>query len=77
MRRVDNATDILDSTAELLQDVDVEVLRGASVVDIIVAETSEHDVTVIGATRESLLDQLVFRAVPEEMGRRVGYRTFV
>ena len=38
----------------------------------IVATSDDHDLTVIGATREGLLQQLLFGAVPEGVGERVA-----
>ncbi|MFB6108368.1 MAG: amino acid permease [Haloplanus sp.] len=63
---------ILDSTASVLEDVDAETLAVESddVVGEIVERSADHDVTVIGASREGLLQQLVFGAIPEEVGRR-------
>jgi amino acid transporter len=50
--------------------VSTELLESDDVVDAIVTASQDHDLTVIGATREGLLQQLVFGAVPEEVGRR-------
>jgi len=60
-------------TMDVLDDVDAEsrLVEGTDVADAIVAEAGEYDLTVIGATRESLLQQLTFGAIPEEVGRRV------
>ena len=63
---------MLNTTADALAEVDVRTRRltGDDVTDTIVAETAEYDLTVLGATRESLLDQLVLGTVLEEVGRR-------
>ena len=36
----------------------------------IISESAEYDLTIIGATREGLLQQFVFGGIPEEVGRR-------
>lgn len=66
------ARDRLDRTAEILRDVDVETvtIESDEVVDTIVDRSSTHDITVVGSSREGLLQQLVFGAIPEEVGRR-------
>lgn len=48
-----------------------EVREGNDVVDTIVTAANDHDLTVIGAAREGLLQQVVFGAIPEEVGQRV------
>ncbi|MFB6080276.1 MAG: amino acid permease [Haloferacaceae archaeon] len=66
--------DLLSTTAAPLEDDGVEtsttVVRGDDVVATIVERSADYDLTIIGASRESLLQQLVFGAVPEEVGRR-------
>ncbi|GGM65224.1 amino acid transporter/nucleotide-binding universal stress UspA family protein [Halarchaeum rubridurum] len=64
----------IDDTMAVLDDVDAErtLLEGADVADTIVEHAGDHDLTVIGATRESLLQQLTFGAIPEEVGRRIS-----
>ncbi|MDZ7701877.1 MAG: hypothetical protein U5J98_07305 [Halobacteriales archaeon] len=39
-------------------------------VDAIAARTGDHDLTIIGATQEGLLQELVFGAIPEGVGER-------
>jgi len=51
-------------------DVETELLEGTEVVDLLVDEADAHDLTVIGAAREGLLQQVVFGAIPEEVGRQ-------
>ncbi|MFT4932674.1 MAG: amino acid transporter/nucleotide-binding universal stress UspA family protein [Natronomonas sp.] len=71
----ENAEEILDRTVGLIDDdVDASpsVVEGEDVVDAIVERSAEHDVTIIGSSREGLLKQLVFGAIPEEVGRRAG-----
>ena len=63
----------LASTADVLGDsveVQTALLEGEDVTDTIVEETVNYDVTLIGSSRESLLQQLVFGAVPENVGER-------
>ncbi|MFB6136141.1 MAG: universal stress protein [Halobacteriaceae archaeon] len=71
----DRAEGFLDSTADVIEDVPNVERRlleddGDGVVDTIVAETGDYDITIVGATREGLLQQFVFGAIPEEVGRR-------
>ncbi|MFB6161739.1 MAG: universal stress protein, partial [Haloferacaceae archaeon] len=68
----DEARSILDSTVAELEEIETttEVVDGADVADTIVGESADHDLTVIGASREGLLQQVVFGAIPEEVGRR-------
>ncbi|MFB6189329.1 MAG: universal stress protein, partial [Halapricum sp.] len=63
---------IVESTVAILEDVDVEteIVESDDVVDAIVERSAGHDVTIIGSSRESLLQQLVFGAIPEEVGQR-------
>lgn len=62
----------LEGMAGALGGVEVEValLDGADVVGSIVEETGRHDLTVMGATREGLLQQLILGAVPESVAER-------
>lgn len=50
--------------------VSTTVLEGDDIVDTIVSHTSKHDLTIIGATREGLLQQFVFGVIPEQIGWR-------
>lgn len=62
----------VNSTAAALGDdelVTTSVREGDDVAATIVAATEAFDLTVIGATREGLLQQLVFGAIPETVGR--------
>ncbi|MFB6121609.1 MAG: amino acid permease [Halobacteriaceae archaeon] len=64
---------ILARTVDLLDD-DVQVTTQSvvsdDVVDEIVERSRDYDLTIIGSSRESLLQQLVFGAIPEAVGRR-------
>ncbi|MFB6135075.1 MAG: amino acid permease [Halanaeroarchaeum sp.] len=64
----------LDETAAILGDVpsDTRLVEGDDVAGTIVEESAEYDLTVIGSTREGLLQQFVFGTVPEQVGRNVS-----
>ena len=66
------AEDALDRAMAHLKEVDAErvLLEDEDVVGALEAESANHDVTVIGATREGLLQELVFGAIPEAVGTR-------
>ena len=68
----DDAEEILTETAALFEEVTVEtsLAEGEDVANTIVDETGDHDLTVIGATREGFLQQFVFGAIPETVGER-------
>ncbi|MFB6194624.1 MAG: universal stress protein, partial [Haloplanus sp.] len=69
----------LDETRRLLDDVpnETQLIEAADVADAIVAESADYDLTIIGATREGLLQQLVFGAVPETVGREAKSRVIM
>ncbi|MGB9987613.1 amino acid permease [Salarchaeum japonicum] len=71
-QEVTDAEHLLAETAESFFDfpVEQEVLEGDDVADTLVEEANDHDLTLIGTTREGLLQELVFGAIPEEVGRR-------
>ncbi|MFB6202780.1 MAG: universal stress protein, partial [Halorhabdus sp.] len=68
----DDAQSILDSTVAELDDVETttEIVDSADIADAIVEASVDHDLTVIGASREGLLQQVVFGAIPEAVGKR-------
>jgi len=67
----ENGHKIVDETAASLKGLEIETtLVSGDIVGEIVEHSTAHDLTVIGASRESLLQQLVFGAIPEEVGRR-------
>lgn len=47
-----------------------ELIEADPVVDSIVDTSSDFDITLLGATREGLFQQLLFGAIPEEVGQR-------
>ncbi|EMA17966.1 cationic amino acid transporter [Haloarcula argentinensis DSM 12282] len=63
---------LLEMTASILNDVETTRRRIESddVAGSIVEATADVDMTVIGASRESMLQQLVVGAIPETVGRR-------
>ena len=64
----------LDATAAVLGDVPHEtaIIEDRSVVDGIVEASRDHDITIVGATSESVVQQLVFGAIPEAVGARAS-----
>ncbi|EMA49767.1 UspA domain-containing protein [Halococcus morrhuae DSM 1307] len=66
----EDARAALDDILEDFPDTDAEVTIVANddVVDAITARSADHDVTVIGATREGLLQRVVFGTIPERVG---------
>jgi APA family basic amino acid/polyamine antiporter len=67
--RVDAETALEDTLADF-EDIDAEstVVENDDVVDAITERSADHDLTVIGATREGLFQRLVFGAIPEQVG---------
>jgi len=70
--RDDDAQSILDSTLAELENIEAttDIIDGTDIADAIVEESVDHELTIIGASREGLLQQVVFGAIPEEVGRR-------
>jgi APA family basic amino acid/polyamine antiporter len=68
-----DARERVDETAARLDEADVEtettVVESDDVLETIVERSADHDITVIGATREGVLQQFVFGAIPEEVAR--------
>ncbi len=65
--------EIVDDTIATFREgitVTGEVLEGQDIVDTVIDQSVGYDLVVVGATREGLLDQLVFGAIPEQIGRR-------
>jgi nucleotide-binding universal stress UspA family protein len=61
---------IVDSLDEDVA-VEMHVVEGDDVVETIVGIGDDHDITLLGATREGLFQQLLFGAVPERVGQGV------
>ncbi|MFB6302495.1 MAG: amino acid permease [Haloferacaceae archaeon] len=61
----------IEEAAAILDDVAHErrVVENDDVTGAIVDASAEHDLTIIGATREGIVQKLVFGAVPETVGR--------
>lgn len=69
----DEAQEKTDATASQFDEtisVETSVVEGDSVTDTIVEMSAEYDITLIGATREGLFQQLLFDAIPEQVGLR-------
>ncbi|MFB6254003.1 MAG: amino acid permease [Halobacteriaceae archaeon] len=68
------AAETLEEAATMLSDVsnETKLIEGENIAEAIVNESSEHDITVIGATREGLLQKFVFGTIPEEVGRNAS-----
>lgn len=67
------AKEMVEAARALFEETDAvetRILKNNDVVEGIVDYSGDHDVTVIGATREGLLQQFVFGAIPETVGRR-------
>lgn len=66
------ARETVEAAAAEFEDVTVagSVVEGTDVADTLVERSAEHDLTIVGATREGLLQRLVFGATPEAVGRR-------
>ncbi|MFB6133306.1 MAG: amino acid permease [Halanaeroarchaeum sp.] len=64
------AINSLESTLEILDDVscETELLESPDVAGAIVDKSADHDLTIVGATREGLLQQIVFGTIPEQVG---------
>lgn len=73
-RRRDQASKSLEEAGAILDDVPYEtrVDEHPDVVDAIVDASQDHDLTVVGATSEGLLQQLVFGSIPEQVGREAA-----
>ncbi|MFB6070701.1 MAG: amino acid permease [Halanaeroarchaeum sp.] len=69
------AETLLQNAAETVDEpgrVTTELIEDDSIVAGITSITDEYDLTVIGATREGIFQQLLFGAIPEEIGQRAG-----
>jgi nucleotide-binding universal stress UspA family protein len=69
----------LDETGRLLDGVEYEtqLVEGEDVADAIVDASADYDLTIIGATREGLLQQIVMGAVPQTVGREAHSRVIM
>jgi APA family basic amino acid/polyamine antiporter len=65
-----NAEETVEDALTDFEDVTAEgtVIKNDDVVDAITERSGDHDLTVIGATREGLFQRLVFGAIPEQVG---------
>ncbi|MFW6002972.1 MAG: amino acid permease [Halanaeroarchaeum sp.] len=68
-----DAAEKLDRIGAILEGevaYDQEIIEDEDVVDAIVERTGENDLTLLGATRRGLFQQLLFGAIPEQIGER-------
>jgi APA family basic amino acid/polyamine antiporter len=67
--RADAEETVEDALSEF-ENVEIEgtVVENDDVVDAITERSADHDLTVIGATREGVLQRVVFGAIPERVG---------
>ncbi|MFB6200423.1 MAG: universal stress protein, partial [Halorhabdus sp.] len=68
-----HARSLLATATEALEAdgaVETGLLESDDVVGALVDESGDHDFTVIGATREGLLQQFLFGAIPETVSER-------
>ena len=67
----ERAEELLSDAVDALDGVESSTrVEEGDVVASIVDASADHDLTVIGATREGLFQQLVLGAIPEAVGRR-------
>ncbi|MFB6132205.1 MAG: universal stress protein, partial [Halanaeroarchaeum sp.] len=69
----EEAEEKLDHIGSILADrvsFDQSIIEAPDVVDAVVERTDENDLTLIGATREGLFQQLLVGAIPEQIGER-------
>lgn len=66
------AEETIEDALVELDDVNAEgtVIEDDDIVGAITDRSADHDLTVIGATREGLLQRVVFGAIPEQVGER-------
>lgn len=67
-----DATELLEETEASIDTTPVEtrLIEGTDVVETIAEYSEDYDLTLVGATREGLFQQLVFGSVPEQIGWR-------
>lgn len=68
-----NAEATLEAALTELDDIEAErtIIENDDIVEAITDRSADHDLTVIGATREGILQRVVFGAIPEQVGERV------
>ncbi|AUV83124.1 hypothetical protein C2R22_16935 [Salinigranum rubrum] len=54
-------------------DVRIRLVEGDDVEETLVAEVADHDVTTIGASREGVLQRLVFGVIPQGVADRIDH----
>ncbi|WP_255197099.1 universal stress protein [Halorarius litoreus] len=68
------AQEMLDTARDSVPGVDCEtiLLEDDDVVGALVAESANHDLTIIGATREGVFQKFLFGTIPETVAERAG-----
>ena len=69
----DLAQSLFESVTDAFDDggtVETTLLEGDDVVATLVEASADHDLTIIGATREGVLQRFLFGAIPEAVGER-------
>ena len=68
----DQGTELLAVATEFIDDVAVEtrLLENDNVVRALVDESANHDLTIIGATREGVFQKFLFGTIPETVAER-------
>lgn len=67
------AREKVSNTASIFEDtehVEESLVEGTDVVGTIEEMTDEYDLTIIGATREGMFQQLLYGVIPERVGQR-------
>ncbi|MFW5911289.1 MAG: amino acid permease [Halolamina sp.] len=66
------ANEKINRITDLFEGVRTEesIVEDDDIVDTIVERSNDVDITILGATREGLFQQLLFGAIPEEVGQR-------
>jgi APA family basic amino acid/polyamine antiporter len=66
----DDAEETVEDALADFEDIDAEatVVENGDVVDAITERSADHDLTIIGATREGLFQRIIFGAIPERVG---------
>jgi nucleotide-binding universal stress UspA family protein len=69
-----DAQAVLDTALEALATdaVETTLIEHEDVIEVIIDRSDRYDLTAIGATREGTFQQLAFRTILEEVGRRTA-----
>lgn len=69
--------DIAAAFEESGVDLETRVIEHDDVVEALVEAVEDHDLTIIGSSREGVLQKLVFGPIPEAIGDRVRATTLM